>query len=457
MPKGDAVVESLQSVQPALSVDPVTLEPAEALHIALQLHQKGLLNEAEMLYHRILDVGPKTLDALHFLGLLCHQQSRHEEAVALIERIIFLAPNNADAHNNLGNVLEGLGKSDEAEACYRKAIELRPDHANAFNNLGVILSARKMMAEAVDAYRTATELAPDSVDFRYNLGNALRKSGALNEAVLVFREAIVLRPEHNGAWQGLARTYLMSDRRDLAAEVYEEWLRLYPGDPAILFSLSACRGEDAPSRAPESYIQQVFDNMSERFDSHLESLEYRVPDLIGEALAEVIPDPAANLDILDAGCGTGLCGPILRPYARLLTGIDLSSGMLNKAESRSAYDKLIRAELTAFIGRHTEEFDVIASADTLCYFGDLEPVFTACFKALKPGGFLAFTLEDSGSAGPDSLLSPHCRYSHSRPYVEGVLTAAGLGIDLFRKVFLRNEGGEPVAGHLVVAKKQPSA
>ena len=450
-------MESITPVQPLSEVARVTLETPEALHIALQLHQKGVLKEAEMLYRRILDAAPDTLDTLHFLGLLCHQQNRHGEAAELIRRIITIDPDNADAHNNLGNVLTGMERRAEAEACYRKAIELNPGHANAYNNLGVICFAQMRIDEAVEAYRKATELAPDSVDFRYNLGNALRKSGELNEAVRVYREAIAISPEHNGAWQGLARTYLMSDRRDLAAEVYEEWLRLYPGDPAILFALSACRGQDAPPRAPEAYISQVFDNMAERFDSHLESLEYRAPNLIGEALAEALPHPAASLDILDAGCGTGLCGPILRPYARRLTGTDLSNGMLTRAETRNSYDELVRAELTAFMGRHDESYDVIASSDTLCYFGDLEPVFRAGYKALKPGGFLAFTLEDSGDGGADSLLSPNCRYSHSRPYVEGELASAGLGVHSLSKVFLRNEAGEPVAGHLVVARKEPAA
>ena len=31
---------------------------------------------------------------------------------------------------------------------------------------------------------------------------------------------------------------------------------------------------------------------------------------------------AKQLDVLDAGCGTGLCGPLLAPYARRLVGVD---------------------------------------------------------------------------------------------------------------------------------------
>jgi predicted TPR repeat methyltransferase len=175
--------------------------------------------------------------------------------------------------------------------------------------------------------------------------------------------------------------------------------------------------------------------------------------LIIDALATVLSPPDAALDILDAGCGTGLCGPLLRPYARKLIGVDLSAKMLAKAAGRKTYDDLVKCELTEFLNRQTEAYEVIASADTLCYFGKLEPAFQAAAQSLKPGGILAFTLEDTGDEGPDSRLNSHGRYAHTRSYVAGAIKAAGLDIHSAKSVLLRNEGKQPVTGHLVVAKK----
>jgi predicted TPR repeat methyltransferase len=56
-----------------------------------------------------------------------------------------------------------------------------------------------------------------------------------------------------------------------------------------------------------------------------------------------------HLDVLDAGCGTGLCGAIVAPYARRLVGVDLSEGMLVHATSKNVYDSLIKAELTEYL------------------------------------------------------------------------------------------------------------
>ena len=432
----------------------VILDADEALEFALQLHRDGSLDAAETLYRRVIAAAPDNLNALHFLGVLCHQQNRHAEAAESIERIIALDPQNADAHNNLGNVLDGMGKLSEAEACYRKAIVLQPSHDPACNNLGVVLMAQRKVAEALDAYRRAVVLAPDSADYRYNMGNALRKSGEIEEAVTAYQEAVSLNPDHTGARQGLTRTLLQAGRRDEAAGVFEEWLRKEPGNPVILYLQAACLGKGIPDRAPDAYVQQIFDDLADSFDAHLvENLDYCAPGLVIEAISAVFPLPDANLDILDAGCGTGLCGPLLRPYARRLVGVDLSAKMLAKAAGCKTYDDLVRFELTEFLSRQTEAYDIIASADTLCYFGDLQPVFQAAVKALKPGGLLAFTLEDAGDGASDLQLNPHGRYSHSRPYVEIVLGKAGLMDGSISSVVLRNEGKQHVAGHLVVAKK----
>ena len=432
----------------------ITLTIDEAFELALKLHQTGSLDKAEMLYRRIIDTVPDHLDALHFCGVLCHQQNRKQDAAGLIGRITEIDPGNADAHNNLGNVLEGLGRAEDAEACYRKAIALKPDHAPALNNLGVVLMARRGYKEAFDVYRRAVELSPQTADYHYNLANALRKCGQTDAAVDAYRNAVELDPNHLEAWQGLSRTLIWAHRQDEALQVFDTWLEKDPGNPTALYLKAACRGEGAPDRTPEAYVQNLFDDMADSFDSHLkDKLDYRAPQLLTEALATILPAPDALLDILDAGCGTGLCGPLLKPYARRLVGVDLSAGMLLQAKSLNIYDELVQAELTEYLKGQTAAFDLIVSADTLCYFGDLEPVLKGAAKALRPGGILACTLEDAGDINGNWQLNWHVRYAHGKSYVAQVLIDAGFEIKRINSVILRKEGGAPVNGHLVVAAR----
>lgn len=447
----NSLVNATASVNQSEVVVCLTID--EALQLALHLHQADSLPEAETLYQRTIQSAPENLNALHYYGLLCHQQNRHNEAAELIQKIISLDPQNADAHNNLGNVLEGLGRAAEAESCYRKSIELLPEHAPAHNNLGVILMAQQKTAEAIAAYHRATALAPDSADFRYNLGNALRRSGDYDQAAEVYREAVRLNPEHAGAWQGMAQALLQAGRKHEVEQLFKDWLQHDPDNPIILYLKAACLGGKSPERAPNAYIEQIFNDMADRFDAHLtENLDYRAPELIAEALFAILSKPSAELTILDAGCGTGLCGPFLHPYAKQLTGVDLSAGMLSKASGRKIYDELIKAELTQFMAQQTAGYDLIVSADTLCYFGSLDAVFLAVAKALKTNGLLVFTLEDAGD-GDESVLTQTGRYAHSGAYVQAALNSAGLQLQSLTSVVPRSEGKEPVIGHLVVARK----
>ena len=84
----------------------------------------------------------------------------------------------------------------------------------------------------------------------------------------------------------------------------------------------------------------------------LARLGYAAPQLLTAALAEFIPFGEERLAVLDAGVGTGLCGPLLRSSARQLVGVDLSAGMLAKARERNVYDELHEGELVAFMRAH---------------------------------------------------------------------------------------------------------
>src|SRR5690606_35854325 len=133
----------------------------------------------------------------------------------------------------------------------------------------------------------------------------------------------------------------------------------------------------------------------------------------------------------------------LRPFARSLIGIDLSAGMLEKARNRGGYDGLHEVEITAFLRAHREAFDLIASADTLVYFGDLAEVAAGARNALRTGGSLVFTVERLDE-GDGYRLNPHGRYSHTETYLRRILADAGFDRVTAAREVLRTEGGDDV-------------
>jgi len=128
--------------------------------------------------------------------------------------------------------------------------------------------------------------------------------------------------------------------------------------------------------------------------------------------------------------------------------------MLQKARQRSVYDELVTAELTAFITARPESYDLIVSADTLVYFGELEPVLTSVRSSLRPGGRFVFTLERMEKPPDDSVgyrLNRHGRYTHSPAYVNGCVSKCGLRLLGSKSVDLREQAGRSVGGLLVTA------
>lgn len=370
--------------------------------------------------------------------------------MTLIERSLELEPERADWHSNLGIVLQERLRLDEAIAAYQRAIELDPAHANAHSNLGVVLRAKGEVAEAEAAYRGAIRIDPEHSDAHHNLGVLLNAQGRPREAALCFSKVITLRPRHPEARRLLALAHCTLGEVERAIEIYEEWLREDPENPVARHMLAACSGRDIPARATDAFIQTTFDSFAASFDSKLAKLSYRAPALVAEMLTRSGAEPRERLDVLDAGCGTGLCGPLLAPYARRLVGVDLSDGMLAQARERDVYDELVKRELTAFLANCPETFDVIVSADTLVYFGSLEQIVSAAANALRRDGRLIFTVEELvGETG--YRLSTSGRYLHAREYVERLLANVGLASETV-PAELRLEAGEPVAGLVVLGR-----
>lgn len=441
------------------------LSPSQPLSQAIGLLRQERVAEAEPVLERILQRWPDQPDALHFLGVLRHRQGRVDEAEALIRRALAQLPRHAAAWNNLGNVLLLAGRAEQAAQAYASAVAFAgdsPETRQALNNLGVLHRRLNQLDQSEQVLRDALARSPDDADAWYNLSITLIKAGRVHEGLMAHSKAVTLRPAQQQSRQQVISALMMLGERDSAASLLREWLAAEPGQPVAEHLLAACvAGAQHPAaeRASDRYVQQVFDSFAASFDARLEALQYRAPQLVTDALRVAAGTPAARLDIVDAGCGTGLCGAGLRPFARRLAGCDLSAGMLGHARARQLYDQLDQAELTQYLQSQPQGFDAVVSADTLIYFGALDAVFAAAHGALRPEGVLVFTLEalPEGS-GVDHRLQLSGRYAHAADYLRRALAAAGLELRELRAEDLRKEAGEPVRGWLVTAlRRDPGA
>ncbi len=433
---------------------PVTRDVSidEAISMAILFLRQEQPEDAEKLLRGVLQIAPDHPVALHFAGVLAHRQKRYDESIALIERSLAIDPTQADWYSNLGIVLKAAGRLDDAVAAYGRAIALEPGHARAYNNRGVLDKMQGRAAEAEASYREAIRLDPEYAEAYHNLGSLLSSLRRGPEAVAAFNRALVLSPAAPETRRLLALAHCSLGEPEKAVKIFDDWLSEEPGHPIAVHMRAACSGEAVPARAADAYVQQAFDGFAASFESKLERLAYRAPQIVAAMLADAGAPASAGLHVLDAGCGTGLCGPLLKPYARRLVGVDLSGQMLALAEKKAVYDEVCQAELTAYLAAHPASFDVVVSADTLVYFGPLEDVAAAAAAALRPGGLLIFTVEAAAGEGPPAgfELRYNGRYVHARGYLEATLGRAGFRTDIVQAE-LRMEAGLPVAGFVVRA------
>jgi len=150
------------------------------------------------------------------------------------------------------------------------------------------------------------------------------------------------------------------------------------------------------------------------------------------------------LQVLDLGCGTGLCGAAFRKRASRLDGIDLSPAMLAKARERDIYDHLEVADLEAALAAPGPRYDLILAADTLVYLGDLAPALAGVARRLRPQGYFLFTTEAKDGVGFE--LGPKRRWRHSQAYIREQAAKAGLSIAGLVAASPRTEANRPVPG-----------
>lgn len=432
--------------------DMASMPPDEALQHAIAHHRAGELDAAERIYAELLRREPRRADALNFMGMLQYQRGALERAFELLDRASRIAPRQATVWNNLGNVLIGLNRPAEAEKAFRRSLAL-VESPEALTNIGRLQRRRREWARSEQSCRRALALSSMCGEAWHYLSLALLGQGRAEEAFAAAVQAELLLPPQSRRRETYGRALSAAGEKERAVAFYRDWLAKEPDNPYVQHHLAASRGE-LPARASDAYVEQVFDQFAANFDVQLATLKYCAPELVTEALRMALPAPSGQFDIADLGCGTGLCGPLLRPWARTLVGCDLSAAMLERAAPRQAYDQLLKAELVQFLVERPGAFDVLVSADTLIYFGELVPVFAAAHAALRPGGALVFTLEAlPDEAVHDYRLTESGRYAHTRPGIAARLAAAGFASQAIAPASPRFESGKPVQGWLVTVRR----
>lgn len=362
----------------------------------------------------------------HFLEGIGHfEAGRLEEARRCFSASLELAPERASVLGNLGITLYHLNEWDEAVAPLRRATAADPNYAEAWISLGLCHEALGQWADAADALERGLALAPGSADLWQICGQCRERSGRVDAALVAFDRALRIDPGAAELWS--ARGNLLRDlkRLDEAAMCFEKAVALGADPELHAYFLAAVSGSKSPASPPRAYVEGLFDQYSVDFDSHLlDQLQYRGHERL---LGPLVASGRRYRTVLDLGCGTGLCGPLIAPVADAIDGVDISAAMLEQARALGIYRELVHQDLSAFLADTERRVDLVVAADVFIYVGALDAVFDAVRRILEPGGCFAFTAERA----PDTVdfrLLPSLRYAHSESYVRRLAADHGFRV-----------------------------
>lgn len=423
--------------------------------LALNFLNDHLPHAAQALWQEISTLDPHHFPSQFFLGTIAYEAQEYTNAVLYFQAALNLQPNHAATLSNLGAVYLKLDQKPQAIKLFETALSLEPENLFALTNLAATLVTEGQIDAAIQQYYRLLTAIPDDFTAHYNLGSLFMQQRKWESAYYHLQAAVNLDPNSFAALSNLGNTLLKCQQRDAAIACYRQALTLQPTNASIAYILQALTGEGNPTAAPNSYVMELFDNYACYFETEvLDKLQYRVPQLLYQNLKEFLLE-ATECDILDLGCGTGLCGKYLKPHAKHLIGLDISANMLSKAREKQSYTQLIQADMVTGMQQLSGLFDLIIAADALVYLGDLRPLFTQVKTLLKAEGIIAFSIETSSDKATSYQLQASGRFAHSTHYIRTLADEFGLLPLANQTVELRYQAGKPVIGALVILR-QPS-
>lgn len=347
------------------------------------------------------------------------------------------------------------GNLIEAEAFCRRLTQRHPWDGFGWKVLGATLQRQARTAESLTPMQTAAKLLPGDWEVFNNLGVTHDALGDATQAETCFTKALALKPDFLDALRNAAENLRRQNKLDQALAAYQRICALDPSNGYAQHMADTLGSRDS-DRAPDLYVIKVFDDYADRFESHLTgALHYQVPQQLVTLLTQAAAAPAGGWDVLDLGCGTGLVGRAISPWCRSLTGVDLSGKMIDKSRDTGLYQRLVRDDLVRMLRQEaTASMDVLLAADVFIYIGRLDDLMIEAHRVLRPGGRLAFSIENlDADDGRPYKLERTGRYSQSLAYMASLARSHGFVIEACEASVIRHEAEHPVPGHLCVWRR----
>ena len=224
------LTEAEKYFRQAIAVAP---QMAEAyLDLGLALLREGQPVEAAKALRHAVALDSSMQGAHLFLGIAEYQSNHLDDAIAALKQEIALNPQNVEALTWLGIVELAADKPEEATLPLDEAARLSPNDIDVLDYRG---RAHSLVAN--QSYGRMRKIDPDSWHVHRALAQDFSDMGDSANAVKEYQAAIAKQSHNPDLYEALGIEYQKLSHFDLAAQAFEQELKLSPNNAVALYNL----------------------------------------------------------------------------------------------------------------------------------------------------------------------------------------------------------------------------
>ncbi|MEC8882490.1 MAG: tetratricopeptide repeat protein [Pseudomonadota bacterium] len=436
--------KALSHLNTALEINPEHLDANYNMGIFLLPSNR---HKAKKHLQRALNTDPDFVPAMFQLAQIYHIEKAHINALNLYDKILDINPTHPECLNKIGLIHLEQDNIDDGIEFLKKALSISSEITDIHHNLACCYLHKKEYQKALSHWMTHLKSNKD-LDTYYNIGVCYLYLGRYDDCTDYLFHVIKKDPTHYESLINLGAAFLQKGHIESACDYYQRAQSIKP-TPSVQYILSALEKKREVSTVPAEYVIDLFNNYAFHYDNHLvDVLDYQVPKRLNSILPALLNFSPNSLSCLDLGCGTGLAAVAIAPFKSHLTGVDLSPNMIEQANKKSIYDRLICQDILIPISEYLNKTDLVLTADTLPYFGDLNPVFSLVRTYLKPQGHWIFTIETTRDEC--YVLNQSARFSHNPNTIKQLSKSHDFDIFHSENIQLRTQQNQYIEGMIFI-------
>lgn len=350
---------------------------------------------------------------------------------------------------NKGMQLRAQNKKEEALSLANALYKQYPQDEKTIGFFALLMLETDYASQAIKLLEHSIQQLGERYSFYFDLAGIYKATGNKDKSIHFYQEALKHKPDCALSLFLIGQIYMKKDMPEQAIPHLQKSLQINTNNPEAKHLLNIAQGEKIGTASKE-YVSKVFDDFADNFEETLvNKLDYKTPEKICSQFKKHTSNELNT--IIDLGCGTGLCAPMLAPICKILNGVDLSQKMLDKAAAKDLYKELACADICEYLNKQSNLSAAIA-ADVFVYIGDLKDIFVSCNKSLNKNGLFSFSVEKTEKESFEALVSG--RFAHNINYLKKLAKDTDFEWLEDEESIIRTESGQNISGYLITLKKR---